>query len=376
MTGRMLVIGGGIGGLATALAARKAGWGVEVFERAPELREVGAGIALWANGLRALDRLGVGDRVRAAARPHAGGAIRNDAGRILMTVETPEGGAEWLGCMIHRADLLSILAESVGVDTVRTGRDLRGVTQRDARVTASFADGSTAHGDILVGADGIHSRVRGAVLGDVAPRYAGYTVWRWVAPFPAERVLPGETWGAGARFGQACLPGDRVYVYATSNAPAGGKGPLGEMSVLRALFAGWHDPIPALVEATAGADILRNDCFDIPPQKRWGRGRITLVGDAAHAMTPNLGQGACQALEDAVALGRWLDGAADPEQALRGYEAERRPRAIRFQRQSRSAGALGQWSSPLGIRFRELVARTVLPRLQKKTLSSLVTERP
>lgn len=372
--GRALVIGGGIGGLATALSLRQVGYEVEVFERAPELTEVGAGIALWANGLRALDRLGVGDAVRGAGLLHDGGAIRNAAGEILMGLTpSPEVAPDgWLGCMIHRADLLAVLAAAVGPGAVRTGRVFRGYAERDGRVAAFFEDGTEAQGDLLVGADGIHSRVRAALGHPVAPRYAGYTIWRWVTDFPVHRTLPGETWGSGARFGHAALPHGRVYVFATADAPAGGRGGSGEVPELMRTFGAWHAPIPELIGAAEEVAILRHDCYDIRPLRSWGRGRCTLLGDAAHAMTPNLGQGACQALEDAVILGRWLTREADPERALRGYERERRSRTARFQSRSWSAGVLGQWAHPLAVGVREVLARRVLSRLQGAQMKEMM----
>lgn len=370
--GRVLVIGGGIGGLATALGLRQAGWEVEVFERAPALREVGAGIALWSNGLRALDRLGVGDAVRTAGLLHDGGAIRSAGGDVLLRLGAgAEGAVGALGCMIHRADLLDVLARAVGASTVRTGRTLHALEQEHGRVVAHFTDGSRAEGDLVVGADGIHSAVRTALFGEIPPRYAGYTVWRWVAPFPIERTHPGETWGSGARFGHAALPGGRVYVFATCDMPEGWKAARGERAELERIFGGWHAPIPDLVAGAPEGAILRNDCHDLPPLRAWGRGRVTLLGDAAHAMTPNLGQGACQALEDAVVLARWLGRGGDPESALRSYEAERRPRAVGFQKRSWSAGVVGQWAHPVAVRARELLARHVMSRLQGAQLRAL-----
>jgi 2-polyprenyl-6-methoxyphenol hydroxylase-like FAD-dependent oxidoreductase len=213
--------------------------------------------------------------------------------------------------------------------------------------------------------------VRTLLQGDVLLRYAGYTVWRWVAPFPAQATLPGETWGSGARFGHAALPGGRAYVFATADAPPGGRGAHGELAELRRLFGSWHAPIPALIEAAVEEEVLRNDCYDLPPLRSWGRGRITLLGDAAHAMTPNLGQGACQALEDAVVLGRRLREDSDVERALRAFERERRPRTTRFQNRSWSAGVLGQWAHPVAVRTREVLARRVLSRLHGAQMRAL-----
>ncbi len=194
------------------------------------------------------------------------------------------------------------------------------------------ADGNEVEGDVLVGADGLHSVVRARLHGYKPPRYAGYTAWRAVITAPDVPLCPGESWGRGARFGHARVPGGRVYVYATRNAPEGVHGPGGELAELRRIFGAWHDPIPALLTAMEGADILRNDILDRPALRRWGTGRITLLGDAAHPMTPNLGQGACQALEDAVVLARQMGSCGAVEPALRRYESRPDGSGERFRR--------------------------------------------
>jgi len=163
-----------------------------------------------------------------------------------------------------------------------------------------------------------------------------------------------------------------VYVYATHDEPAGGRAPDGELAELRRIFAAWHDPIPDLIGAATDESIIRSDCHDIRPLPAWHRGRVVLLGDAAHAMTPNLGQGACQALEDAVVLGRRLAVEPTVEAAVAGYEAERRPRAVRFQKRSWSAGAMGQWRNPVALGLRALITRTLLPRLQAAEMRGLL----
>jgi 2-polyprenyl-6-methoxyphenol hydroxylase-like FAD-dependent oxidoreductase len=373
MKGTALVIGGGIGGLAAALGLRRAGWGVSVFERAPEIAEVGAGIAIWANGLRALDALGVGPAVRALGLPEGEGWLRDWRGAPLLPLATAEARARYpeLGLMLHRADLHALLLEALGRDAVRLDARLVDLADDGAGVEAVFADGTRARGDLLVGADGLHSMVRVRLHGDGPPRYAGYTAWRAVVPFDAARLRPGESWGRGARFGHAPLPAGRVYMFATRNAPAGERGPGGERAELLRSFGDWHDPIPALLDAVREEDLLRNDIYDRPVLRRWGRGRVTLLGDAAHPMTPNLGQGACQALEDAVVLARHLSGGAGAEPALRAYEAERAPRANAFVTRSRQAGAVGQWSHPLAVRLRTGLVRHVIGRLQPRQLAEM-----
>jgi 2-polyprenyl-6-methoxyphenol hydroxylase-like FAD-dependent oxidoreductase len=229
------------------------------------------------------------------------------------------------------------------------------VTQDARGVVAGFADGREVHGDLLVGADGVHSVVRATLHGGQPPTYAGYTAWRAVVPFDTERLQAGESWGRGARFGRVGMSGGRVYWYATANAPEGQRN-ADEKAALLDLFRGWHAPIPALIEATAPGAILRNDIYDRPPLKTWGRGRITLLGDAAHPMTPNLGQGGCQAIEDAWVLARAL--ARDPSpQGLRRYEAARHPRTRRFVLESWRFGKIAQTSNRLVIAVRNALVR-------------------
>jgi 2-polyprenyl-6-methoxyphenol hydroxylase-like FAD-dependent oxidoreductase len=211
-------------------------------------------------------------------------------------------------------------------------------------ITRVDADGTIAHSggeeraDLVVGADGVRSTVRRLVWPDARPpRYAGYTAWRWIASSTGRVDGGGETWGAGTRFGRAPLPDHRVYCYATANTPEGATSPDGDVAELRARFGGWHDPIPALVEAAAGSEVLRRDLYELPDLASFTRGKVVLVGDAAHAMTPNLGQGACQALEDAATL------AGTPDDLAR-YDRERRPRTQEIVKRSRQMGAMGQWS--------------------------------
>jgi 2-polyprenyl-6-methoxyphenol hydroxylase-like FAD-dependent oxidoreductase len=351
-----VIIGGGIGGLATAIALRRVGVKVEVYERAPELREVGSGLSLWSNALAALNRLGVLDRLRALGVSGQNGAFRSPDGRVLLEMRVgPEGSAaEGIILLVHRAELLGVLLDAAGRDVVHVGAECVGIEQDAQGVTARFADGRDACGDVLIGADGLSSAVRSALFGPEKPRYGGYTAWRAIARFDLERLTPGETWGCGRRFGQWGMTGGRAYWYATQTVPEGqGDPPQGRKQGLIDLFRGWHAPIEELIEATDESAILRNDVYDRPPLPRWSVGRATLLGDAAHPMTPDMGQGACQAIEDAVVLADCLRDAEDVTSALLAYEARRIPRTRRVVKASREAGWIGQWSNPLACRFRE-----------------------
>jgi len=370
-----IIIGGGIGGLASGIALRQAGWAVSIYEQASELREVGAGLSLWANAVRALDHLGLAAAVRALQPPMPSGGIYTWQGAPLITDSTP-ALAQRVGevsVVVHRADLLAILRQSFGMESVALGQRCVGIEQDADGVTARFADGSSARGELLLGCDGIHSSVRAQLVGDGAPVYAGYTAYRGVTHFDPALVQAGEYWGRGARFGIAPLSGGRVYWFATRNAPANThESPAATQARLLALFRDWYAPIPDIIAATDPTTILHNDIADRPPLARWRVGRATLLGDAAHPMTPNLGQGACQALEDAVVLASCLDSATDLDAGLRAYEQQRIPRTSRIVQQSRRIGQIGQWQHPLACALRDALTRHVLARAQDRQLDQVI----
>jgi 2-polyprenyl-6-methoxyphenol hydroxylase-like FAD-dependent oxidoreductase len=369
---KALIIGGGIGGLATAIALARAGLEVELFERAGELSEVGAGLTLWSNALRALEAIGAGDVVAPIGLKERSGAIRAADGSVLTHITEAVGAGAPLAMVVHRAELHRGLLELIDPAQLHLGAALADFSQDAAGVTARFADGSTARGDLIIGADGVRSRVRAQLHGDTPPRYAGYTAWRAVVPFDQELLLPGESWGIGARFGQVPLADGRVYWFATASVPAGQRSRDGERAELLRRFASWHAPIPALIATAPESAILRHDIYDRPALARWGAGLVTLLGDAAHPMTPNLGQGACQALEDAAVLARCLSQGLPPDAALRRYEDLRAARTAGIVRQSRRIGAVGQWAHPLAVRLRDWLMRQVPPGVQQRQIDQLV----
>jgi 2-polyprenyl-6-methoxyphenol hydroxylase-like FAD-dependent oxidoreductase len=345
---KAVIAGGGIGGLACALALARRGWEIEVLERAAAFTEVGAGLSLWPNGLRALDALGVGDQVRERALLAGQAGIRDTSGRWLSRTDSAALERRFGPvAMIHRADLLAVLHAAVPEGSLRHG----------VRVKQVSSDGTVAHcggesrADLIVGADGLRSVVRASVWPDAPPpRYAGYTAWRMVTP-PVQVDGSSESWGAGERFGYAPLPDGRVYCFAVANAPEGtpGEGIAG----LRDRFGGWHSPIPALLDAAAQSAVLHDDLYELPPLTTYATGQVVLVGDAAHAMTPNLGQGACQALEDAVVLAASLHG----QGGLAGYDRLRRRRTQMIALRAHRIGAAAQWQSPVAVSLRNTALR-------------------
>jgi 2-polyprenyl-6-methoxyphenol hydroxylase-like FAD-dependent oxidoreductase len=374
---KVLIIGAGIGGLAAAVALRRAGVPCEVFERTPQLLEVGAGISLWPNAVKALERLGVGAAVRAASVTSYRGGIHTWRGARLAPADTEEAAREFGAPMVilHRADLLAILHEAAGPENVRLGVAASGFAQDAGGVSLELDGRGVIRGTVLVGADGIRSLVRARLFPEAIPRFAGQKAWRGVARFeaPPAAAFWGETWGAGARFGLLPMIDERVYWYATRNAAENEpEAADGRQAELLRLFGSWHAPIPELIAATPEGAILRNDLYDLAPLATWTRGRVTLLGDAAHAMTPNLGQGGCQAVEDAVVLARALSQAQAPEAALRSYEMQRIARANRIVALSRRLGAAGNWTHPVACRLRDTLTWLLPHALRLRLLRPIV----
>jgi 2-polyprenyl-6-methoxyphenol hydroxylase-like FAD-dependent oxidoreductase len=368
---RVVIVGGGIGGLSAAIALRQRGHDVVVLERAPRIDPVGAGITLFANAMRALDRLDVREAIATRGAPTTWSAILTREGRELTQVprDLLEGTVA-----VHRADLQAGLAAAGG--QVRLGVEVTAVEDGDDGVVVRGTDESEESGDMLVGADGLSSVARRAIA-DVRPRYAGYTAWRGVCPVPVEAGRVTESWGVGERFGLVDIGRGRTYWFATKNAPEGEPDePGGRKAEIRRRFSGWHEPIAAVVEAADESAILRNDVYYLEPLPRWSDGRVVLVGDAAHATTPGVGQGAAQAIEDAVVLADRLVRRDELATALADYESIRRPRAEAVLKMSRRADKAAQLANPLGWRLRNAIVRRLPDRAQRRGLEPLVRYEP
>jgi salicylate hydroxylase len=342
------IIGGGIGGTAAAIALSRAGIDVALYEQAPVQREVGAGIQISPNASRLLYRYGLAAALeQVAVRPAAIERRRWQDGRVLSRVpmagalETVYGAPYY---HFHRADLLAVLAGAVPADRVHTGKRCTGVTQTAGAATAHFEDGTAVTADLIVGADGIHSTVRTALFGPEKPRFSGHVAYRGLAPVERlahlglERV--GTAWlGPGGHFVHYFVGAGRYmnFVAVTEEGTWTRETwtDLGSLADAHAAFAGWHAQVHAIIDAVEAT--YKWALFDRDPLPRWSEGRVTLLGDACHAMLPYMAQGAVQSIEDGATLAQCLKagGRAGVPAALARYEALRKPRTTRVQQMAR-----------------------------------------
>lgn len=329
-----VVVGAGIGGVAAAVALQQCGWRVTVLERAPVLGEVGAGLSIWPSAAVALRQLGVRG-IEPGVLPTGASGLRTESGRWI--IHGSALGAQ-VPVMIHRSRLHDRITDQFGPGiTIRTGYTVTGVDLDESGATV-IGTGEQLRADLVVGADGLRSVVRTALHPEYPdPQYSGYTSYRGLVELDTADG-GGETWGSGRRFGFARLEDGRIYWYATANQR---EHEPGDLAAVREGFATWHEPIPAILGAAR--QLLQTDIHDLAlPLVPFVTGRVVLLGDAAHAMTPNLGRGACSTIEDAGALARHLGGTSDLASALTAYDLERRQATTRLVRRSRRVGQVGQ----------------------------------
>ncbi|MET0510946.1 MAG: FAD-dependent monooxygenase [Thermoleophilaceae bacterium] len=369
-----LIIGGGIAGLTAAVALRQYGIDSRVFEQADDLRktQVGSGLSLGYNVTRAFKHLDLLDELTGPAASITGLEFTTNKGRHVGTARALE-----LALGILRPALHGVLANSVGTDEVQVGTKLVRFEQDEGGVTAHFADGRTARGDVLIGADGLQSTVRKQLLGDSEPRYRGYCTRRGILQTELAKDGPEYVFlGIGERF--VFYPVGQGYLYwtAATNEPPGGKEDGAEIKrTVLERFQGWPDPIESLVQATDESNTFLSDTQDRDPVERWGEGRVTLLGDAAHPMTWDRGQGASQGIEGAVLLAKQLAQGDDPAAALRAWEAERIPRTKKMVRSSRAIGRLQQSKNPLlRVIHHQAIRIETKPSLFRKANKNLLVE--
>jgi 2-polyprenyl-6-methoxyphenol hydroxylase-like FAD-dependent oxidoreductase len=366
---KVIVVGAGIGGLATANALHAAGIEATVHERLPELYEVGSGLTLWTNAMRALQEIGVADVVQENGAVVDAIENRSAAGGLLNVLPinqvAKKHGAPSVS--IHRAVLQQTLAGSLPEGSLHVGDEYVDHMDDGEGVTVRFRDGREERADVLLGADGITSSIRGRLFEPPVQRYSGYTCWR--SAVELEHPLLHETtytqlYGKNSTFGIFPIGPNRWSWYGTKITEAGGGGRRSGAEwkqEAQEVFAGWYEPVRAVIDATPDEAFIRQDINDLEPIEEWSRGRVAILGDAAHATTPTLGQGGCGAIEDGVVLARKLRGGGEVDVALREYAAERKVRANGIVRQARRHGSIYHGVNPVlavarGVMLRSPVA--------------------
>lgn len=373
----MTIIGAGIAGLTTAIALKRAGFDAEVFEAAPQIKAVGAGLGLAPNAMLGLQQLGLAGKIipLGAKLPHF--SILTARGKVISRNDSAVIGEKFGldNFTIHRAELHDALLSELPAGSVHTGKRALDIEREGDNIRLYFADGSTHDTSCLLIADGINSALRKKLVPDAEVRYSGYTCWRAVIANVGDEP-PGatETWGAAGRVGVIPLTQQRIYWFACINAPANDENfKRFKVKDLYEHFRHYHAPIPGILRQTKDSALLQNDIYDLKPLKKFAYGNVLLLGDAAHATTPNMGQGACQAIEDAVVLAEELKRHGSYHQAFPAFEQRRLRRTRDIIRQSRAIGQAAQLENSLLIAARDLLLRAMPAALRSRQFEKLYT---
>jgi 2-polyprenyl-6-methoxyphenol hydroxylase-like FAD-dependent oxidoreductase len=372
------IVGGGIGGLTLAIALQRKGFDVTVYENAPQLKPLGAGLGLAANAVKAFTDIGLSDEVLKKGKVMRKISIKDPAGSILSETDAEKLSSRYgiiNNFTIHRADLHEVLLGNLHPGSLQLGKGCVDFVQKKSSVELIFQDGTTAAAHHVIACDGIHSVFRKKLLPGSTPRYAGYTCWRAVI----DDLPPGfnfdeisETWGAGSRFGIIPLTNKRVYWFACLNAKASDPVMQGfKIPDLLNHFEQFHSPIPEILKRTRNEQLIWSDIMDLAPIKQFAFGNIVLMGDAAHATTPNMGQGACMAIEDAAVLANCIENYVTPEEAFKQFELKRIERTTRIVNASRTLGRVAQLKNPLLTSLRNAVLRCTPQRVTENQLKFL-----
>lgn len=370
------IVGGGIGGLTTALSFEKMGLDYHLFEKAPALAEVGAGIWLAPNALQVFDWLGFLTEIQSLGNNIHGMSL-GDLHLNPFSTATPDKVIEEFGyttVAIHRAKLQKLLFSKIPSEKISLGKALKSYEKlSDNSLKINFEDGSSFDCNTLIGADGIHSKVRKQLFPESKTRYSGQTCWRGVASLkldPQFRNEAFEMWGKGVRFGFSRLSEGKVYWFAVAKSKANEKDKIDKLhSKLNEMYADFHPLVIELIKHTEQDKILRNDIIDLAPMKQWHDGNICLIGDAGHSTTPNMGQGGAQAIEDAYYLANFMTKTDSNKSPFVNFQKARYKKVNQIVNRSWMIGKIGHWSSFTGLR--NFIFRSTPNSVMEKQLMQL-----
>lgn len=359
----VVILGGGIAGLATAIALKRIGITAPVYEATQEWKPVGAGITLAFNALRACERLGILSEVKETGREMNIANIIDSKGQLLTEMDYGNYKSRYgqSNVAIHRHDLHQLLVNQLEPSTLYLGKKVSSFIQDEHSVKLRFEDGEEIETQYVIASDGIHSLFRMQLVPDSHPVYAGYTCWRGISSFPphysfGEKVI--EAWGSGIRMGVVPVKKGTLYWFAVKTAPEKSEQmrTTTKEDLLR-YFQDWTEDLKDVIRTTEPSQILWNDIYDIVPLSQFAFGNILLIGDAAHATTPNMGQGGCQALEDAVVLALCLEKETNMKKTFQLFEQKRLARTRKVQQNSRQLGHMAQWEGSFRTSLRNALAK-------------------
>ncbi len=378
MDSEFLIIGGGVAGLTAAIALQSIGREFKLFEQSQLLRGIGAGFGLAANAMQALEILGLKEGIEQLGYYIDNYNIRSQTGDILFSPDTKRISKQYSqkNFAIHRADLHSHLLSKIETENIALGKRAQRLEQEEHFVRVIFDDGSSHTAKYLLIADGVKSLLRQQIVPSSKPRYAGYTCWRATIDNSIINLDNGfETWGSAGRFGATPLVDNRIYWYACVNGkPNNTLFKNTTAADLKRRFQDYHAPIPTILEATRDQDLIWSDILDIKPLDNLAYHNILIIGDAGHATTPNMGQGACQAIEDVAVLLDELQQDKSTINAFQAFEKRRLARTRYITETSRQIGQVAQWENPLLITLRNTLAKALPNRIKQRNLSKLLSK--
>jgi 2-polyprenyl-6-methoxyphenol hydroxylase-like FAD-dependent oxidoreductase len=375
---KLIIAGAGIGGLTLAIALQRKGIDVTIVEQAPALRPLGAGLVLAANAVKALTEIGIEQEVLKAGKALKRLVIKDRRGQVLTSTDSEQISRRYGATdnfAIHRAELHDVLLKHLQPGSIQLAKQCVDFKQNAEGISLYFQDGSIINTDYVIACDGIHSIFRRKLIPQSEIRYAGYTCWRAVVDNPPPGINveeTSETWGQGARFGIVPLASGKLYWFACLNAAAS-SAVMRNYTVedLLSRFGHFHDPVPSLIKNTRNDQLIWGDIIDLKPLTQFAFDNIAIMGDAAHATTPNMGQGACMAIEDAVVLSNLLGRHSNVQDAFRKFEWMRLPRTQKIVKGSWQLGRVAQLENPILAQLRNAAIRATPSSVAEKQMKFL-----
>ncbi len=367
---KIVIVGGGIGSLTTALALKQNGQEVTVYESATAIKPVGAGIVMANNAMQVFDKLGVRKKIESAGHKISKVKITDAQLNTISASDLTKFENKYgvYNVAIHRAELQNILAEETGFQNIQLSKRLLKIEQ-DKSFKLTFDDNTSINADIVIGADGIKSTARNQLFGTGTIRDSKQRCWRgvtesdWISKYNHEAF---EAWGKGKRFGFVKISAKKVYWFAVINESL-----RKDNASITELFKDFHPDIVKIISETPSDKIVYNDIIDLQPIHQWQKGKVCLTGDAAHATTPNMGQGACQAVEDAYVLGKLFGQGKSAEEVFAQYEKLRMEKAHFIVNTSWTIGKVAHFQNSLAIWLRNSLVKAMPKSANEKQMDKV-----